>query len=37
MLGGGPEAENAKEKLLEKHIVIKNIANEFKKSGADKS
>ncbi|RZC36650.1 E3 UFM1-protein ligase 1 -like [Asbolus verrucosus] len=37
MLSGGTEAENAKEKLKEKMSVIKNIANEFKKPGADKS
>lgn len=37
MLGGGPDSENAKEKLVEKLSVIKNMANEFKKPGAEKS
>lgn len=37
MLAGGLEADCAKEKLIEKLSVIKNIANDFKKSGADKS
>lgn len=36
MLGGGEEAENAKEQLKERMPVIKNIANEYKKS-SDKS
>lgn len=36
MLGGGAEAENAKDQLAEKILVIKNIASEYKK-GADKS
>lgn len=34
MLGGGTEAESAKEKLKEKMSVIKTIANEFKRPGA---
>jgi hypothetical protein len=37
MLSGGTEAENAKEKLKEKMQVVKNIANEFKKPGTEKS
>lgn len=37
MLGGGSEAENAREKLKEKVPLIKTIANEFKKPGTEKS
>lgn len=37
MLGGGPDSENAKEKLVEKLSAIKNMANEFKKPGTEKS
>lgn len=37
MLNGGVEAGEVKEKLLEKLSVIKKIANEFKKAGAEKS
>lgn len=37
MLCGGPDSESAKEKLVEKLSVIKNIANEYKKPGTDKS
>ncbi|EEZ97941.1 E3 UFM1-protein ligase 1 homolog [Tribolium castaneum] len=37
MLSGGSEAESAKEKLKEKIQTVKNIANEFKKPGAEKS
>lgn len=37
MLSGGTEAESAKEKLKEKMTTIKNIANEFKKPGSEKS
>ncbi|KAJ8921680.1 hypothetical protein NQ315_010589 [Exocentrus adspersus] len=37
MLSAGSEAENAKEKLKEKVTTIKNIANEFKKPGVEKS
>lgn len=33
MLGGGDDAESAREQLKEKIGVIKNIANDFKKSG----
>lgn len=36
MLSGGPEGA-AKEKLVDKQTVIKHIATEFKKPGADKS
>lgn len=31
MLGGGDEAESAKEQLKEKLPLIKNIANQYKK------
>lgn len=33
MLGGGDEAENAKEQLKDKIGVIRDIANAFKKAG----
>lgn len=36
MLGGGAEADNAKDQLREKMEIVKNIANEYKK-GTDKS
>lgn len=35
MLSGGSEVENAKEKLKEKSLIIKKIANEFKRSGTN--
>lgn len=31
MLGGGDDAESAKEQLKEKLPLVKNIANEYKK------
>ncbi|CAG9822394.1 unnamed protein product [Phaedon cochleariae] len=37
MLGGGSEVESAKEKLKEKIPAVKNIANEYKKPGIEKS
>lgn len=37
MLGGGSEAENAKERLKEKLPIIKTIATEFKKINPEKS
>lgn len=37
MLSNGTEAENAKEKLMEKMSDIKAIANEYKKVVGEKS